>query len=847
MLVAYREGRVIQVSRSVEKFLGVSAESAIGMRVGDVADPESGPRIVQRMALSPDELRAANPFRIVVKDKGSFDAYAHYSNGAFVLELEPVAVGREATIGSFDPALRASAVRLQSARTVESLTSIAAAEVRKLTGFDRVMVYRFDADWNGEVVAEDKRADLEPFLGLHYPASDIPAQARRLYTVNPLRLIGDIGYQPSPIVPVLDPATNAPLDLSHSQLRSVSPIHVEYLRNMGVTASMSVSLVIDGKLAGLIACHHYSGPHIVPVTVRDTAEFIAYQLSWQLRVLEEVDRAERTRIAQEHEAEMVRSIAVAGELLDGLDNRAMLKLTAAMGAAIVLEEGIRRIGDTPNEEAIVGIVATLKDKPEVYATDSFGGEGGLLAVAIAQDIGEYILWFRPPEDRIVNWAGDPAKQVTTTATGAPRLSPRGSFALWKETIKGRARPWEPWEIEAASRLRRAILGGVRRRAVQLRAINQRLIDADRAKDDFIATVSHELRTPLSAITGWTQLLKRGVEQSRIAYAIEVIDRNAQAQAQLVEDLLDVSRITSGKLTLDVAMIDVGVIVANVIESMTLAVEAKAITLTREVEAVPKVRGDAVRLRQIIANLLTNAVKFTPKGGAISVRLAKSGSDVELMVTDTGQGITSEFLPHIFEAFRQEDAKMNRRSQGLGLGLAIARHLVELHGGQISAASEGEKKGSTFRVTLPITPFLATPSTDRLSPPPDSPKIRNELEGKTVLVVEDDTDSRELIRVIIASAGAQVTTVNDAKTALGLLASSPPFDIIVSDVGMPDIDGLDFMKRYRAATAHKTPAIALTAFTRPSDRTAALQAGFQSHVPKPVDPDELVATIVALLT
>lgn len=841
MLVAYREGRVSQVSRNIEMFLGIPPESVLGQTVGDVADAESGTRIKQRMALdTAEELRAANPFRVIARNGAVFDAYAHRSEGAFILELEPAPVARQELIGSFDPALRISALRLQSARTVERLTAVAASEVRGLTGFDRVMVYRFDADWNGEVVAEDKRDDLESFLGLHYPASDIPAQARRLYTVNPLRLIADVNYTPSPLVPA------DRLDLSGSQLRSVSPIHIEYLRNMGVTASMSVSLVIDGQLAGLIACHHYSGPRVVPVTLRDTAEFIAYQLSWQLRVIEEADRAERTRAAQEHEAEVVRSIAVTSELLDGLDTPALLKLTDAEGAAVVLQEGIRRIGNAPREDAIHGIVAALKERPEVFATDSFGDDGGLLAVAIAKDIGEYILWFRPPVDRVVNWAGEPAKQVATNERGTPRLSPRGSFALWKETIRGRARPWRRWEIESASRLRRAILGGVRRRAVQLRAVNQRLIDADRAKDDFIATVSHELRTPLSAITGWTQLLKRGVEQHRLAYAIDVIDRNAQAQAQLIEDLLDVSRIASGKLTLDIATIDVSAIVQNVIESLTLAIEAKGISLTREVETVPKVRGDVVRLRQVLANLLTNAVKFTPKGGAISVRLAKSGSDVEVVVTDTGQGISADFLPHIFEAFRQEDSKMNRRTQGLGLGLAIARHLVEAHGGKITAESPGEGKGSTFRIVLPVMAVLSSPSSDRISPPPDSPPTRMELQGRTVLVLEDDADSRELIRVILANAGAAVTTVPDAKTALGLLVSSPPFDVIVSDIGMPEVDGLEFMRRHRAASTHRTPAVALTAFTRPADRTAALQAGFQSHVPKPVDPDELVATIAALL-
>ena len=253
------------------------------------------------------------------------------------------------------------------------------------------------------------------------------------------------------------------------------------------------------------------------------------------------------------------------------------------------------------------------------------------------------------------------------------------------------------------------------------------------------------------------------------------------------------------------------------------------------------------MRQVVSNLRPNAIKFTPKGGRIKVGVAKIESEVEITVSDSGQGISVEFLPHVFEAFRQQDAAMNRRTQGLGLGLAICRHLVELHGGKITAESEGAGKGAIFRVCLPIMAVIGAPmSSERISPPPDSPPPRNELVGRSLLMVEDDPDSRELIRVILSSAGAQVTVCPDAKTALGVLASSPPFDLIVSDVGLPEIDGLEFMRRYRASATHRTPAIALTAFTRATDRTSALMAGFQAHVPKPVDPEELVATIVALL-
>ncbi|HEX7666063.1 MAG TPA: ATP-binding protein, partial [Polyangiaceae bacterium] len=857
--------RIKNVSANVATFFGAKAEDLLGKPVTDLFDDKSKKHLVDLLAL--EDLRIANPSRVVAKDGKSWDAVAHRNGDSFVVELEPATEGpREAIVGTFDPRLRASIRRLQNAHDVAKLTKVAAEEVRLLTGFDRVMVYRFDADWNGEVVAEAKRDDLEAFLGQHYPASDIPAQARRLYTTNWLRFIADASYVPSPIVPTLDPDTKAPLDLSASTLRSVSPIHIEYLHHMGVTASMSISLVIDGQLAGLIACHHYSGPRIVPVGVRDTAEYLGYALSWQLRIVEGADRAERTRVVQQFEAEVVRSMAVSGELIDGLDTPALLGLADAAGAAIVLEEGVRRIGETPDVEVVRKIVDWLKGAgPDVFATHHLSKDipaatewedkaGGVVAVAIARELGEYILWFRPAIARVIKWAGNPHEKPVKQEEGkAPRLTPRGSFDLWRETVKGRSLPWEPWQIEAASSLRRVILGGVRRRAVQLRSINKRLLDADRAKDDFIATVSHELRTPLNAITGWTSLLKSGgVEADRIGHALDVIARNVQTQLTLVEDLLDVSRITSGKLTLEIDVVDVANIVANAIETSALAIAAKGIELQRELDlSVSHVRGDALRLKQVVSNLLTNAVKFTPKGGAIKVRLEQVKSDVEIVVQDTGQGIEPDFLPHVFETFRQQDAGMNRRSQGLGLGLAIVNKLVELHGGRVTVESDGPGKGATFRVRLPVTPFLVGNDEEPKGPISliaPKPQPKNELAGLRIFVVEDDNDSRDLIRHILERNGAEVTSAADATAALAQL-SDDGYDVIVSDVGLPDIDGFEFMRKLRSRPAEKakrTPAIALTAYTRAMDRTSAMQAGFNAHMPKPVDPNELVATILSVV-
>jgi light-regulated signal transduction histidine kinase (bacteriophytochrome)/ActR/RegA family two-component response regulator len=857
-----------QVSDNAERVFGEPVAALLGQPLASLLEAASSARV--RELATHDELRGVPPFRVVSRAGRAFDAVAHLSGThTFVLELEPASPGRDDGLGSFDPRLRGSVVRLQNASDVRALTAAAAEEVRSLTGFDRVMVYRFDADWNGEVVAESKIDGIGSFLGQHYPAADIPAQARRLYTINRLRFIADASYQASPLVPAVDPLSPVPLDMSHSILRSVSPIHIEYLKNMGVTASMSISLVIDGELAGLIACHHYSGPRLVPVSARDTAEYLAYALSWQLRVVEGAERAEHARVAQQHEAEVVRSIAIASELLDGLDTPALVSLADATGAAVVLEEGVRRIGRTPPPDALGTLVAWLRQrKLDVYATDHLGEElpaakdwqetaAGVVAVAIARGLGEYILWFRPAVARVVEWAGKPGKSVITHEGGAPRLSPRGSFEVWREVIEGRSLPWAPWQVDAASSLRRVILGGVRQRAVHLRSINQRLLAADRAKDEFIATVSHELRTPLNAIHGWTNLLKGGdVEPARLQHAVDVIGRNVNMQIQLVEDLLDTSRISSGKLELEVDFVDVSLVVGSAIEAAALAIQAKGLELVQHITPdIGHIRGDALRLRQVVGNLLTNAVKFTPKGGRIDVTLRRDESDVEIVIADNGRGIDRAFVPFLFDAFRQEDPAMNRRSQGLGLGLSIVKKLVELHGGQVHAESAGPGKGATFRVRLPMTAFTPGAVHDReRRPSSDAPAAAasipptNELAGVDLLVVEDDPDSRDLLRHLLERRGAKVTAASSARVALDALETRA-FDVIVSDVGMPDMDGLELLRTLRArasAAGQRTPAVALTAYTRAADRAKVSHAGFQAHVPKPVDAEELVAILCGVL-
>ncbi len=377
--------------------------------------------------------------------------------------------------------------------------------------------------------------------------------------------------------------------------------------------------------------------------------------------------------------------------------------------------------------------------------------------------------------------------------------------------------------------------------------------ASRLKDEFLATLSHELRTPLNAILGYVRMMQSGlIARDKQSKAIETVARNATSLTHIIEDVLDVSRIISGKLRLDVQSVDVARVVSDAVESVHPAATAKGVRII--VVADPRsepVAGDPERLQQLVWNLVSNAVKFTPRGGQVQVRVERSNSRVNIVVSDTGVGISREFLPHIFERFRQADAGTTRKHGGLGLGLAITRHLVELHGGTIEAVSDGLGKGTTFRVSLPvmIVHRKGSPET-KLAPDDDHVTTMSpipNLRGVHILVVDDDGDALALLREILETTGAEVTTVDSAKAALLQLETARP-DVLIADLGMPEMDGFELISQLRGArntTIRDVPAAALTAYARSEDRAKALRKGFQMHLAKPIDPGELMAAVASL--
>lgn len=377
--------------------------------------------------------------------------------------------------------------------------------------------------------------------------------------------------------------------------------------------------------------------------------------------------------------------------------------------------------------------------------------------------------------------------------------------------------------------------------------------ASRGKDEFLATVSHELRTPLNAMLGWARMLTSGtLPEAARGKALQSIERNAIAQAQLVEDLLDVSRIVSGKMRLDLKEVDLPRVVEAAVDSVRPAMEAKNIRFQPAIDpSASQVMGDPNRLQQVIWNLLSNAIKFTPRGGRVQLILARVNSHIELSVSDSGLGIEPSFLPFLFQRFYQADGTSTRNQGGLGLGLAICRHLVELHGGTIEAFSEGLGQGATFKVQLPVLPLRIPWAEARAAHATPARRLAferpPELQGLKVLVVDDQPDARELLVAVMTRCGATAIEASSSMEGLGQVVTARP-DVIISDIGMPEEDGYSFIRRVRKLAADaggRTPAAALTAYARAEDRRQAMQAGFEMHVPKPVEPAELV-TVVATL-
>ena len=640
--------------------------------------------------------------------KGPCNVSSHSSCDELILEFEDRDANDETSLDVLYPQIRAAIEQLQGEASLQSLYGLIARLVRGLTGFDRTMVYRFDADWNGTVVGESRNERLPAYLDLRFPASDIPAQARELYRLNRVRLIPDAQYVPIPIESAAD--RREPLDLSCSVLRSVSPVHVEYMRNMQTPASMSVSIVQDGKLWGLISCHH-SEPRRVPTQVRTACDFLAQIAAMQLSGLHRAaDAAERVRL-QGIQSELLAHMARERNFVDGLisANEQLLALTEANGAAIIMNGECHGVGVVPDEARIAEIVNWLDDsrhQEQVFCTDSLAARlpsavplaavaSGLLAVSISQIHRSYVLWFRPEVIQTVSWGGDPRKPIDP---GSDRLHPRKSFETWKETVRLRSEPWSAPQVATAASLRNAVIGIVMRKAEQLADLSSELQRSNKELEAFSYSVSHDLRAPFRHIVGYAELLKEAEalqSEPRALRYVDTIIESARTAGTLVDGLLGFSQ--AGRSSLIRTRVDLDKLVLECMRMLEPDLVGRDITWN--IEPLGAAYGDPGMLRQVFQNLLSNAIKYSRMRdpAEITIRSEQKGPDTVYSVSDNGVGFDMQYVGKLFGVFQ----RLHRMEEfeGTGIGLANVRRIAERHGGAVWA--EGEVgKGATFYFSLP---------------------------------------------------------------------------------------------------------------------------------------------------
>ena len=569
---------------------------------------------------------------------------------------------------------------------------------------------------------------------------------------------------------------------------------------------------------------------------------------------ERVDRlrAEVARAQAEEAGQRASFLAEASRVLAGsLDDDATLKSMARVAVPYLADYVVVDVLDAEQRLRRLGAVHARPDlESSLVAAHPFALEPGVDSpLASVVERGEPTLVREVSDD----WLAARPRDAEHLGAGSVRPT---SLMLVPLRARGRALGVVCFALTRPSRRYAladlAIAEDLAQRAA-LAADNARLYreaqDASRAKDEFLAVLSHELRTPLTPVLGWVRMLRAGMLKPEAAgRALETVERNTRLQVQLVEDLLDVSRIITGKLHLDLRPVVLGHVLDAAADAVALAAAQKSITLTRTVAPdVPVVEADANRLQQVLTNLLSNAVKFTPEDGRVTASIVAAGTHVRITVTDTGQGLLPDVAPHIFERFRQADSTITRQYGGLGLGLAIVRHIVELHGGAVQATSDGPGLGSTFSVSLPVAgPAVPRPEADaRAGTETPVAALGGTLSDLRVLVVDDEDDARELLMTLLETAGATVTVVGSAAEALDTIAKQAP-DVLLSDLAMPLRDGHDLMRELRArGLASGVIAVALSAQARPEDRERALASGFHAHVAKPVDPAALAAVIRSL--
>jgi len=708
LIVIDQEHMIRFVSENTINFLGDIAKNLLGQSLyhleSIIGDVQQADFITQLMNFGKvnNNFRQTNPFEFSISGS-SFNLIISPVAKFYLLEFEPATSTINLDIQSL---VGKSIVEMLGDKNLNSLLKNTVQQVKNIIQYDRVMIYRFAEDGHGEVVAEAKQEELAPWLGLHYPASDIPKQARELYKINLTRLIANTDTAPAKII--TEPG-QAPLDLTHSQLRSVSPIHIQYLKNMGVASSFSISLLYKNELWGLIACHNYS-PRFIDYKSRESAKLIGQILSSAL----EFRQDEENQYIHEgfnNNLEKISKYLQQNEFIEQAvtaEEVNILSVTNATGAVFIYEGKVIRIGITPDDLQLNGLINWVMEHVSemIYATDNLSGlypeaaeykhiASGLLISTLSKQLQEYIFWFKPEQIQKINWAGDPEKLVTIDNDGFQHISPRHSFEVWTELVAAKSDQWHEQEIKSATRLKEEIHYAINLKAGAIRAMNEKLRLAYEELDTFSYTISHDLKNPLAVIRSYAQLLVRDKSiGERGQEFLNRIEDRATKMNLMINEVLDYSRI--GRSDVQYKSTDTGALINDIIKDLDQIYDKAVLNIT--VGDTPALQGDHTMLFQVFSNLIGNAVKYSQQAETAQVHIhgIKSEKETCYTIKDNGIGIAAKDLVHIFKLFNRMDNVMD--IEGSGVGLSIVKRIVDKHKGRIWAESELEK-GTTFFVSF----------------------------------------------------------------------------------------------------------------------------------------------------
>ena len=786
----------------------------------------------------------------LLKDGAAIDylAVVYDSGHHYVVELEPATEFRDTYSAEQFIKLYAMSIapRFKEMTSLRDMAHEMVSTIRYLTNMDRVVLYKFNEDYSGKVIAEAKAEDMDSYQDLYFPASDIPRQARELYKTNWVRLTPDTELPSAKLLPSPGESGREPLDLTRSLLRTFSPIHLQYIRNQGLRASFSISLVTDGELYGLISCHHRE-PSYIPQDVRLQCENLSQLFSWHLLAKEEeiakrkksaTDDAVDAMLDRIDPANPISRVVKSGEkaFLEALNSSGFVYYsqyeTITLGSTLPIEL-IKEIFSKVSSQG--GFPYTNDSLYEDYPEARQYGIAGIMIIPLFEKKQYFTAWFRKETHRVQKWIG--AKdEKSEDAPKAERLKPRASFAIHTRTIKGRSTSFDNADVDTANRLNRMFL--VYALDVQERMHNniQELEKQDNYRNEFLATLAHELRNPLGPIMSGASNLETVDDDQTRKRVTAIINRQAEYMSKLINDLMDVSRITRGKVKLEFEKLSIQDVLSDSLEIVEQQVKAKKHHLTvNYLQKDVTVYGDKARLSQIFSNIIHNAAKYTNEAGEISVDIREEGVMVVVAVKDNGMGIPEDRLKDVFNMFTQIEAHSTHTKGGLGIGLTLVSKLVMLHHGEVSVMSEGLGRGSTFEVRLPISKMAYEQS--------DVQEVEPVIQSKSkVMFVDDNADLIDAYCLLAESMGVTALGVTSPKDAVDEFKVFKP-NFVFLDIGMPDIDGYELVKMLKALPeAENVKFYSQSGWGSEKYVEDSQAAGFDKHFVKPLSKDTIQSVL-----